>query len=29
MVLTTRDGLVEHIHSVADPRQMAYLSPLA
>jgi RNA polymerase sigma-70 factor (ECF subfamily) len=29
MVLTTRDGRVEHIHSVADPRQIAYLAPLA
>src|SRR5437588_96728 len=29
MVLRTRDGLVEHISSIADPRQLAYLSPLA
>ena len=29
MVLRTRNGLVEHIHSIADPRQTAYLSPLA
>jgi len=29
MVLTTRDGRVEHIHSVADPRQLAYLARLA
>ncbi|MCU1447881.1 MAG: polymerase subunit sigma-70, partial [Acidimicrobiales bacterium] len=29
MVLKTKDGLVEHIHSVADPRQIAYLAPLA
>jgi RNA polymerase sigma-70 factor (ECF subfamily) len=28
-VLTVKDGLIEHIHSVADPRQLAYLSPLA
>ena len=29
MVLRTREGLVEHISSLADPRQLAYLSPLA
>ena len=29
MVLRTNDGLVDHISSVADPRQLAYLSPLA
>jgi RNA polymerase sigma-70 factor (ECF subfamily) len=29
MVLTTKDGRVGHIHSVADPRQIAYLAPLA
>jgi len=29
MVLRMRRGLVEHISSVADPRQIAYLSPLA
>ena len=29
IVLSVRDGRVEHIHTVADPRQMAYLSPLA
>jgi RNA polymerase sigma-70 factor (ECF subfamily) len=29
MVLRTKNGLVDHISSVADPRQLAYLSPLA
>jgi RNA polymerase sigma-70 factor (ECF subfamily) len=29
MVLNTREGLVHHIHSVADPRQLAYLAPLS
>src|SRR5438067_2500441 len=29
MALRTRPGLVEHISSIADPRQLAYLSPLA
>ena len=29
VVLTTRNGLVEHLHAIADPRQTAYLSPLA
>jgi len=29
MVLRTKDGLVDHISSLADPRQLAYLSPLA
>src|SRR3954468_24910721 len=29
MVLRTRNGLVDHISSIADPRQLAYLSPLA
>ena len=29
IVLTTRNGLVEHLHAIADPRQTAYLSPLA
>jgi RNA polymerase sigma-70 factor (ECF subfamily) len=29
MVLRTENGLVDHISSVADPRQLAYLSPLA
>jgi RNA polymerase sigma-70 factor (ECF subfamily) len=28
-VLTVKNGLVEHIHSIADRRQLAYLSPLA
>ena len=28
-VLTVKNGLVEHIHSVADQRQLAYLAPLA
>ncbi|MBV9286156.1 MAG: sigma-70 family RNA polymerase sigma factor [Acidimicrobiia bacterium] len=28
MVLRTKRGLVDHIGSVADPRQLAYLSPL-
>jgi RNA polymerase sigma-70 factor (ECF subfamily) len=29
MVLRTKDGLVDHISSVADPRQLAFLAPLA
>jgi len=29
IVLRTRNGLVEHLSSIADPRQLAYLSPLA
>lgn len=29
MVLRMRNGLVEHISSIADPRQLAYLAPLA
>ena len=29
MVLRTSNGLVDHISSIADPRQLAYLSPLA
>jgi len=29
MVLRMRGGLIEHISSIADPRQLAYLSPLA
>jgi RNA polymerase sigma-70 factor (ECF subfamily) len=29
MVLRTRNGLVDHISSIADPRQLVYLSPLA
>ena len=29
MVLRTRSGLVDHISSIADPRQLAYLAPLA
>jgi len=29
MVLRTNAGLIEHISSIADPRQLAYLSPLA
>src|SRR5581483_1170568 len=28
MVLRTKNGLVDHISSVADPRQLAYLAPL-
>ena len=29
MVLRTKNGLVDHISSIADPRQLAYLAPLA
>jgi len=29
MVLRTNVGLIDHISSIADPRQLAYLSPLA
>jgi hypothetical protein len=29
ITLTVHDGRIGHFHAIADPRQLAYLSPLA
>jgi hypothetical protein len=29
IMLTIDDGRINHFHAIADPRQLAYLSPLA